>query len=175
MTSLGRNSMSTQRHITRRHVLKSGGALVAAVAALEAVGPFSFLPERANAATSPSDTQFDISAFLSVPPQTYGSGVEFQMPPVHTVFLTAALNGTPTKQGQSAVSRAVEVIEEFYPWGAASLLTFVAYGLPYFSRLPGGLTGSLVATHMPRLASDSSRDVLEEAGPGPAVVPPANA
>src|ERR1700723_1137991 len=104
--------MGTQSHITRRHVLKSGGALVAAVAAL-----------------------------LSRPPQTYGSGVEFQMPPVHTVFLTAALNGTPTKKGQSAVSRAVEVIEEFYPWGAASLLTFVAYGLPYFSRLPGGLTG----------------------------------
>ena len=166
--------MSTQRHITRRQILKQGGALVAAVAALEAVGPLSFLPERANAATSPSDTQFDISAFLSVPPQTYGSGVEFQMPPVHTVFLTAALNGTPTKAGQSAVSRAVEVIEEFYPWGAASLLTFVAYGLPYFSRLPGGLTGSLVSAHMPRLASDSSRYVLEEAVPGPTDVSPAN-
>src|SRR6202050_3530696 len=115
MTSLGRNSMSTQRHITRRHVLKSGGALVAAVAALEAVGPFSFLPERANAATSPSDTQFDISAFLSVPPQTYGSGVEFQMPPVHTVFLTAALNGTLTKKGRSAVSRAVDGIADVLP------------------------------------------------------------
>jgi hypothetical protein len=166
--------MGTQSHITRRQVLKKGGALVAAVAALEAVGPLSFLPERANAATSPSDTQFDISAFLSVPPQTYGSGVEFQMPPVHTVFLTAALNGAPTKGGQSAVSRAVEVIEEFYPWGAASLLTFVAYGLPYFSRLPGGLTGSLVSTHMPRLASDSSRYVLEEAVPGPTDVSAAN-
>src|ERR1700727_3355245 len=159
--------MSTQRHVTRRDVLKKGGALVAVVAALEAVGPFSFLPERPKAAASPSDTQFDISAFLSVPPQTCASGVEFQMPPVHTVFLTAALNGTPTKKGQSAVSRAVEVIEEFYPWGAASLLTFVAYAVPYFSRLPGGLTGSLVSAHMPRLASDSSRDALEEAVPRP--------
>ena len=63
--------MGAHEHITRRDVLKRGGALVAAVAALEAVGPFSFLPERANASTSPSDTQFDISAFLSVPPQTY--------------------------------------------------------------------------------------------------------
>ena len=91
--------MGTQRHMTRRDVLKRGGALAAAVAALEAVGPFSFLPQRANAATSPSDIQFDIAAFLSVPPQTYGSGVEFQMPPVHTVFLTAALSGTPAKGG----------------------------------------------------------------------------
>src|SRR3984885_15676158 len=166
--------MGTQRRITRRDVLKSGGALVAAVAALEAVGPFSFLPERANAATSPSDTQFDISAFLSVPPQTFGSGVEFQMPPVHTVFLTAALTGTPTFQGQSAVSRAVERIEEAYPWGAASLVTFVSYGLPYFAKLPGGLTGSLVSSHMPRLASDSGRYVLEEAVPGPTDISSAN-
>jgi hypothetical protein len=166
--------LDSPRHMTRRAVLQRAGALAAALGALEAVGPFSFLPERANAATSPSDVQFDISNFLSVPPQTYGSGVQFQMPPVHTVFLTAALQGAPTKAGQSAVSRAVEVIERVYPWGAASLLTFVAYGLPYFNRLPGGLTGSLVSSHMPRLASDPSRYVLEEAVPGPTDVSPAN-
>ena len=54
------------------------------------------------------------------------------------------------------------------------LVTFVAYGVPYFGRLPGGLTGSLVSAHMPRLASDSSRYVLEEAVPGPTDVSPAN-
>jgi hypothetical protein len=166
--------VDTPEHPTRRRVLKRAAALAAALSALEAVGPFSFLPERANAATSPSDIQFDISAYLSVPPQTYGSGVEFQLPPVHTVFLTAALEGAPTKQGQSAISRAVEVIEQVYPWGAASLLTLVAYGLPYFSKLPGGLTGSLVSTHMPRLASDASRYVLQEAVPGPTDVSPNN-
>ena len=53
-------------------------------------------------------------------------------------------------------------------------MTFVAYGLPYFGRLPGGRTGSLVARHMPRLASDASRYVLEEAQPGPTDVSPAN-
>ncbi|MBV9384165.1 MAG: hypothetical protein JOY82_18175 [Streptosporangiaceae bacterium] len=161
-------------HVTRRVVLKRAGALAVALGALEAVGPFSYLPQRAIAATAPSDIQFDISAFLSVPPQTYGSGVQFQMPPVHTVFLTATLQGTPTKAGQSAVSRAVEVLEKYYPWSAAQLVTFVAYGLPYFARLPGGLTGSLVSSHMPRLASDSSRYVLEEAKPGPTDVSPAN-
>jgi hypothetical protein len=166
--------MDTPQHMSRRVVLKRAGALAAALGALEAVGPLSYLPERAEAATTPSDVQFDISAFLSVPPQTYGSGVEFQMPPVHTVFLTAALTGTPTKAGQSAVSRAVERIEQAYPWGAASLVTFVSYGLPYFARLPGGLTGSLVSSHMPRLASDSGRYVLEEAVPAPTDVSSAN-
>ena len=43
---------------------------------------------------SPADIQFDISAFLAVP-RTYGSGVRFQMPPVHTIFLTAALERRP--------------------------------------------------------------------------------
>jgi hypothetical protein len=166
--------MDTPQHMSRRVVLKRAGALAAALGALEAVGPLSFFPERAQAATTPADIQFDISAFLSVPPQTFGSGVEFQMPPVHTVFLTAALTGTPTFEGQSAVSRAVERIEQAYPWGAASLVTFVSYGLPYFAKLPGGLTGSLVSSHMPRLASGSSRYVLEEAVPGPTDVSSAN-
>ncbi len=166
--------MDTPQHMPRRVVLKRAGALAAALGALEAVGPLSFLPERAQAATTPSDIQFDISSYLSQQPQTYGSGVEFQMPPVHTVFLTAALTGAPTFQGQSAVSRAVERIEQAYPWGAASLVTFVSYGLPYFAKLPGGLTGSLVSSHMPRLASDSSRYVLEEAVPSPTDVSSAN-
>jgi hypothetical protein len=32
-----------------------------------------------------------------VPPQDYGTGVQFRLPPVHTVFLTAALERTPTR------------------------------------------------------------------------------
>src|SRR6202035_902001 len=48
------------------------------------------------------------------------------------------------------------------------------FGLPYFDRRPGGLSKSLVSLQMPRLASDSSRYVLEEAVPGPTDVSPAN-
>jgi len=160
--------------LTRRDALKHAGVLAAAVAALEAAGPLALVPQRAAAATSPSDIQFDIAKFLAVPPQTYGSGVEFQMPPVHTVFLTAALERTPTKADQAEMDRVLGVLEQYYPWGAANLVTFVAYGLPYFSRLPGGVNGKLVASHMPRLVSDTSTYVLEEAVPGPTDVSPAN-
>ena len=80
-----------------------------------------------------------------------------QMPPVHTIFLTAALDRTPTRADQAEMTRAWGVLERFYPWGAAHLVTFVAYGLPYFGRLPGGRRGHLVSRHMPRLASDTTR------------------
>ena len=59
--------------MTRRDALKHAGVLAAAVAALEAAGPLALVPQRAAAATSPSDIQFDIAKFLAVPPQTYGA------------------------------------------------------------------------------------------------------
>ena len=161
--------------ISRRDALKRAGVLAAAVGALEAAGTLAFVPQRAlAAAASPSDIQFDIAKFLAVPPQTYGSGVKFQMPPVHTVFLTAALERTPTKADQTEMDRVLGALERYYPWGAANLVTFVAYGLPYFGLLPGGVKGKLVASHMPRLLTDKSRYVLEEAVPGPTDVGPAN-
>ena len=134
--------------VNRRIVLKRAGALAVAFGALEAVGPFSFAPERVGASIVPSDIQFDISDFLAVPPQNYGTDVQFQLPPVHTVFLTAALERTPTRADQAEMNRALGVLEQHYPWGATHLVTFVAYGLPYFGRLPR----SLVARHVPRLA-----------------------
>jgi hypothetical protein len=137
-------------------------------------GPLAFVPERALAAAAPSDIQFDISAFLSSPPQTFGSGVKFQLPPVHTIFLTAALERTPARADQAELTRVLGALEQAYPWGAANLVTFVSYGVPYFTRLPGGLHGSLVSAHMPRLAADHSRYALEEAVPGPTDVSPAN-
>ncbi len=164
-------SLDFPAHMTRRAALKRAGALGVALSALEAVGPFSFVPQRASAATTPSDIQFDISDYLAMPPQTYGSGVQFQMPPVHTVFLTAELERTPTRADQAEMNRALGLLEQFYPWGATGLVTFVAYGLPYFGRLPGG---HLVARHMPRLAADPRRYVLEEAQPGPTDVSPGN-
>jgi hypothetical protein len=64
--------------IARRTVLRQAGVLAGAVAALQAAGNLAFVPQRALAAAAPSEIQFDISRFLAVPPQTYGSGVEFQ-------------------------------------------------------------------------------------------------
>jgi hypothetical protein len=162
--------LDSPANITRRTALKRAGALAVALSALEAVGPFSFVPQRAKAATSPSDIQFDISDYLAAPPQTYGSDVQFQMPPVHTVFLTAELERTPAKSDQAEMNRALALLEQAYPWGATGLATFVAYGLPYFGRLPG----RHVARHLPRLAADPARSVLEEAQPGPTDVSPGN-
>ena len=51
--------------------------------------------------------------------------------------------------------------------GLPGILTFIFYGIPYFSKLPGGMHGSLVAGHMPRLLADHTRFALEEAMPGP--------
>jgi hypothetical protein len=96
------------------------------------------------------------------------------MPPVHTVFATARLLRAPAPADRAEMHRVLGELERHYPWGAAGLVTFVGYGLPYFRRLPGGLSGRLVARHMPRLASDPARYALEEAVPGPTDVSPAN-
>jgi hypothetical protein len=113
-----------------------------ALGALEAVGSFSIVLARAGASVVSSDIQFDISAFLAVPPENYGSDVQFQLPPVHTVFLTAALERTPTRADHAEMNRVLGVLEPHYPWSARHLVTFVAYGLPYFDRLPGGGLGA---------------------------------
>jgi hypothetical protein len=63
--------------MNRCTALKRAGAPTVALGGLEAVGPFSFAPRRVGASIVPSDTQFDISAFLAVPPQDYGTGVGF--------------------------------------------------------------------------------------------------
>jgi hypothetical protein len=93
---------------------------------------------------------------------------------VHSVFITAKLNREPTVADQQNLSNALATIESTYLFAAAGILTFVAYGIPYFSRLPGGLAGSLVSAHMPKLLSNTSRYALEEAVPGPTDVSPSN-
>ena len=158
---------------SRRRVLQAGGALALAAAGLEIASPLARVPERTAAATALPDIQFDIAAQLAAP-QTAVSGVTIQLPPVHTVFVTGRLERDPTVADQAMLARALARLEAVYPFNAANLLTFVSYGIPYFRRLPGGLTGRLVSAQMPRLRSDRSRYVLEEARPGPTDVSPAN-
>jgi hypothetical protein len=166
-----------QGAIARRSVLKGAGGLAFAIGTVQLAGRHAVLPRRMvlEAATLP-DIQFDIGAFIAGT-QTLNDGggnITVQMPPVHTVFVTATLSRTPTKADQQNLSNALATIESTYPFGASGILTFVAYGIPYFRRLPGGMTGSLVSSHMPRLASDTSRFALEEAVPGPTDVSAAN-
>ena len=158
--------------LTRRAVLARAGALTTALATLELVGARARVPVReplsALAAVTLPDIQFNIGAYI---PQAQSiNGVSFQFGPVHTTFLTARLLRNPTKTDQAALDGALTTIESNYPFSAPGILTFISYGLPYFNRLPH----SLVSANLPRLLSDTSRSVLEEAVPSPTDVSPQN-
>ena len=84
-----------------------------------------------------------------------------------TVFLTAVLRRTPAMADQAELDRVLCARELAYPWGAANLATFVAYWLPYFRRLPGGLGGTLAAGHR-----DPPAELPDPAAPAPRVPPP---
>jgi hypothetical protein len=62
---------------------------------------------------TPSDIQFDIGDVIA-PPQTW-DGVTFQLPPVHTVFLTAELEHKPNRAGRHELDRALTRLENAYP------------------------------------------------------------
>ncbi len=154
--------------VSRRTLLKLGLAGGAA-ATLASIDALAWAPQRlARAASTTSsfpDIQFDIGNFIA-PAQTF-NGIPFRFGPVYTVFLTAQLNFTPIQFDQNDMNYALSTIEGVYPFSPSGVFTFISYGLPYFSKLPGGLTGSLVSSHMPRLLSDTSRYALEEAVPSP--------
>ncbi len=154
--------------VSRRSLLKLG-LLGTAATTLAGIDALAWAPSRlalaASASTSFPDIQFDIGNFIA-PAQTI-NGVLFRFGPVYTVFLTAQLNFTPFRSDQDDLENALETIEAVYPFSPGGVFTFIAYGLPYFRKLPGGLNGSLVANAMPRLLSNHSRYALEEAVPGP--------
>jgi hypothetical protein len=146
-----------------------------ALGTLALAGHRSYAPDRllADQTARPlPDIQFDIGAYIG-PARTYDDGagpVLAQLPPVHTVFVTVALKRAPAVADQRALGEALAATEAAYSFTAGGVLTFVSYGLPYFARMPT----SLVADHMPRLADDTTRFVLEEAVPGPTDVSPVN-
>lgn len=109
-----------------------------------------------------SDVQYDIGAF--VPPPVQFNGIAFGLTgPSHTRFMTARLTRTPVRTDQALWAAALDQIERSYPWSPSGIFTMVSYGRPYFARLPA----SLVDARMPRLLSNTSRSVLEEAVPAP--------
>lgn len=153
--------------VSRRTLIKLGLAGAAATT-LAGIDSLAWIPKRIAQAVSNatvSDIQFDIGNFIA-PVRTINN-IPFSFGPVYTVFLTARLNRAPTRGDQSDLSRALTLIEEVFPFSPSGIFTFVAYGLPYFRKLPGGLSGSLVSSNMPRLLSDTSRYALEEAVPAP--------
>ncbi len=163
---------TTKKPFSRRAVLKFGGLGLASLATLGALEAVSFIPKRmahaAAASTNFPDIQFDIGNFIA-PVQTF-NGIPFHFGPVYTLFATTRLTRTPSKSDQQVLANALNTIEANYTFSPSGVFVFVAYGLPYFNRLPQ----SLVASHMPRLLTDNSRFPLEEAVPSPTDVLDAN-
>jgi len=161
-----------ERSLTRRNLLKVGaaGALAAQVSLLEQVAT---APERMALAAGPlPDIQFDIGNFIA--PAFTVNGVLVRFGPVYTLFAPARLTRNPNRNDQARLANALNSIEAALPFSPSGVFTFVSYGIPYFRRLPGGLTGSLVAGRIPRLRSNTSRLALEEAVPSPTDVHPSN-
>lgn len=156
--------------ISRRTLLRVGG-IGAMAASFATVAAAAWRPQRAVASTNwrtLPDIQFDIGAFVHPARTIAGVGVDFGV--LYTFLAPAALTRNPTMADQRQLAEALATIERTYSFSPSGVFTFVAYGLPYFRRLPRGL----VAAHMPRLTFDTGRFALEEAVPGPTDVSPLN-
>ena len=126
-----------QRSLSRRTLLKIGALGAASAATLGLVDGLAFLPKRvvtaATEKTGLPDIQFDIGNFIA-PVQTI-NGLQFHFGPVFTLFVTARLSRTPTKQDQQVLNAALSAIEANYAFSPSGVFVFTAYGLPYFKRL----------------------------------------
>ena len=137
--------------------------LAEAFALLAELGRVAWVPDRPAAApVPPPDVQFDLTPH--VPPSRLIDGIRVRFGPVHTVFATAVLERTPTREDQQRLADALATVEAAYPWRPGGLFLHVAYGLPYFRRLPRGLFD----LYVPRRLADTARFVLTEAQPAPA-------
>jgi hypothetical protein len=153
--------------MTRRTLLQRAVSLGVGASTLGALELFGLAPERAAAAGSPRlpEIQFEIESHLA--PAFSIDGVRVHFAPVYTTFATFTLSRAPTLSDRSALETALATVEATYPFSPSGVFTTIAYGIPYFDLLPGGMNGELVAAHMPKLLTEQSRYALEEALPGP--------
>jgi hypothetical protein len=160
--------------LTRRSLLQRAAGLGLAASTLGALELLAALPEEALAGGGSGlpEIQFQIEKRLPKPIKV--EGVHVRLGPVYTLFVTIALARTPSVAHQTALAQALARVEHAYPFSPSGVFTTVAYGIPYFERLPGGLSGTLVGAHMPRVLAEPQRPVLEEAVPGPTDVSPEN-
>jgi hypothetical protein len=150
-----------RRHerLPRRTLLKLGMFGLASASMVGAIEAMAWQPRRvAHAAPDElPDIQFNISDYIA-PAQTM-HGINVRFGPVFTLFVTARLLRIPGDRDRHILSEALDIIEGQYSFRPEGVFSCVAYGLPYFQRLPQ----DLVADHMPHLLSDNSRFALEEA------------
>lgn len=116
----------------------------------------------ASAATTFSDIQFDMGAFIN-PAQIFNDGagsVTAQFAPVYALLQPVKLNRTPTKADQTMLANALTTIEASYPASPSGVLIFsVSYGVPYFNRLPQSVVQANMARglHQQRLPGHQCR------------------
>ena len=145
-----------RRPLTRRGALKAGTAAALATQ-FTLLEQSAWAPERlALAAGGLPDIQFDIGNFIA--PAFTVNGVLVRFGPVYTLFAPGRLTRTPSAGDQRLLAGALDAIEARHQFSPSGVFTFVAYGVPYFERLPA----SVVAAHMP-LTGDTHVPVLEEA------------
>src|SRR3984957_9801315 len=159
--------------LTRRALLERAAVLGVSASTLSALDLLAWVPSRAEAAKSAlPEIQYQIEKFI--PKAVTEERVRVLFPPVYTLFATFALTRTPTSADKETLSRALAQVETSYPFSPTGVFMSVAYGVPYFERLPGGMAGKLVSAHMPRTLGEPQGYVLEEAVPGPTDVSPQN-
>jgi hypothetical protein len=170
MSTIDEIEKTPAKPLDRRTLLKVGG-IGATATTLASVGSLAWAPKRtaqAQANATKSDIQFDIGAFVH--PATTQAGIPVQFGVVFTFFAPATLTRNPTKTDQTTLTNALNTIEAHYDFSPSGVFTLVSYGIPYFNRL----SHSLVSSHMPTLAFDDTRSVLEEAVAGPTDFGPQN-
>jgi hypothetical protein len=157
--------------MSRRSALKRGAATAFLLSQAALFEQLALAPVRpASAATTFSDIQFDMGAFIN-PAQILNDGagsVTAQIAPTYALLQPVKLTRTPTVADQATLANALTTIEASYPADPSGVLIFsVSYGVPYFSRLPQ----SVVAANMPATVSyaglAAGRPVLVEAVPSP--------
>jgi hypothetical protein len=159
--------------LTRRVLLQRAAVLGVSASTLSALDLLARVPVRAEAARSAlPEIQYEIEKFIAKPVSE--ERVKVLFPPVYTLFATFALSRIPTSADKETLSRALARVETSYPFSPTGVFMCVAYGVPYFERLPGGMAGTVVSANMPRLIDEPRSYVLEEAVPGPTDVSPQN-
>jgi hypothetical protein len=161
--------------VSRRSLLRSAGVLAGALGTMTLLQDSAIVPQRlavaATARTIP-DIQFDIGGFM--PPAVTMDGIPIGMPPVFTIFLTAKLAKTPTRDDALRMENALVAIENVYPYSPSGVFVHVAYSDNYFANLPNQL---VVRQNMPLTigsVTSSSRfePVLKRAVASPTDVAP---
>jgi hypothetical protein len=157
--------------MSRRSALKKGAATAFLLSQAALFEQLALAPVRpASAATTFSDIQFDMGAFIN-PAQVFNDGagsVTAQFAPTYALLQPVTLNRTPTKADQATLANALTTIEASYPASPSGVLIFsVSYGLPYFNRLPQSVVQANMPTTVAFAGLAAGRPALVEAVPSP--------